>query len=657
MTTVVSIAPLNADKAEGSGLLSPNPFFFVITRSGGDLNVATTVNWTAGPGADPSADGADFVVFNGFSFPFYTGSVTFNAGETSKTISAGVIGDTVFEPDENFVVTLSNPSSGASIDPSHASAIGVIRNDDFLLTPSAALVAESAGTATFTLTRGANAPQQTVYLRTTETEGWTNNNDYTPLVAQPLTFATGETSKTISVAITHDAVAEPDETFRLFVMSNSTDVPSQFGLNGAFINPGLANATFTIRDEGGADYTITPNVATVNENAGTLTFTITRPSATLAETIYASTTENHGSTNNNDYNYWYNVPVAFAIGENSREVTIHVNDDSIIEGDETFGLILQRTPDPNVNNFFASSTFTIQNDDHYSAAPSTRLAHTELNAQDVKNVWMSALNEAVHWTTQNSATKTITYYLASSENFGPDDSLSASELRPAEQSAIYRAMEAYENVLNVDFVPVSSISDASLIWAIEVSPNTTDRGATIALLDDEYAPSIAAANHFAILINRSHFQVESGNSSLTPGGYDYRTFIHELGHALGLDHPHPDDLDGNGTIDNAPSFPGVVPASGDLNQDGRSNDYTFGVPSMNQGIFTVMSYNRGWLDRNNDGLTDSGAVALNPDYGIEGTPMALDIALLQHLYGANGQYHGGIDTYYLNDASNTGGDV
>ena len=247
--TTLSIAPLNADKAEGSGP-GANPFFFVITRSGGDLSIATTVNWIAGPGADPSADGADFGISNGFSFPFYTGSVTFNAGETSKTISASVIVDTVFEPDENFVVTLFNPSSGASIDPSHASAIGVIRNDDFLLTPSAALVAESAGTATFTLTRGANAPQQTVYLRTTETEGWTNNNDYTPLAAQPLTFAAGETSKTVSVAITHDAVAEPDETFHLFVMSNSTDVPSQFGINGAFINPGLANATFTIRDEG-----------------------------------------------------------------------------------------------------------------------------------------------------------------------------------------------------------------------------------------------------------------------------------------------------------------------------------------------------------------------------------------------------------------------
>ena len=34
--------------------------------------------------------------------------------------------------------------------------------------------------------------------------------------------------------------------------------------------------------------------------------------------------------------------------------------------------------------------------------------------------------------------------------------------------------------------------------------------------------------------------------------------------------------------------------------------------------------------------------------------MALDIALLQRLYGANGQYHGGNDTYYLNDASSIG---
>src|SRR2546423_10045119 len=81
---------------------------------------------------------------------------------------------------ENFAVTLSNPSN-AAIDPAHTSAAGVIRNDEFLLSPSFRVVAESAGVVTFTLSRGAGGPQQTVYLSTAEFDGWKNNNDYTTL--------------------------------------------------------------------------------------------------------------------------------------------------------------------------------------------------------------------------------------------------------------------------------------------------------------------------------------------------------------------------------------------------------------------------------------------------------------------------------------------
>jgi hypothetical protein len=46
-----------------------------------------------------------------------------------------VAGDTLFEPDEQFTVTLSDPT-GAAIDPSFASAIGTIRNDDLPVVPT-----------------------------------------------------------------------------------------------------------------------------------------------------------------------------------------------------------------------------------------------------------------------------------------------------------------------------------------------------------------------------------------------------------------------------------------------------------------------------------------------------------------------------------------
>ena len=57
-----------------------------------------------------------------------SGTVSFAAGETSKTITVNVAGDTIVEPDEGFTVTLSNPATGTTI--GTATASGTIRPDD-----------------------------------------------------------------------------------------------------------------------------------------------------------------------------------------------------------------------------------------------------------------------------------------------------------------------------------------------------------------------------------------------------------------------------------------------------------------------------------------------------------------------------------------------
>ncbi len=97
----LSIAATDAAKLEGdSGTTS---FTFTVTRTG-DTSGATTVDYgVTGSGTNP-ANAADF----GGTFP--SGSVSFADGEVTKTITINVSGDTVFEPDESFTVTLSNPS-------------------------------------------------------------------------------------------------------------------------------------------------------------------------------------------------------------------------------------------------------------------------------------------------------------------------------------------------------------------------------------------------------------------------------------------------------------------------------------------------------------------------------------------------------------------
>ena len=56
-----------------------------------------------------------------------TGTLTFAPGQTSRTVTASVVGDTIFEPDETFLMRLSNPVRAAIGD---AEGTGTILNDD-----------------------------------------------------------------------------------------------------------------------------------------------------------------------------------------------------------------------------------------------------------------------------------------------------------------------------------------------------------------------------------------------------------------------------------------------------------------------------------------------------------------------------------------------
>ena len=85
------------------------------------LSAAATATVTVGFGT------ADGTANAGADYTRTTGSLTFAAGQTTKTVSVPVIGDGSYEPDETFAVILSNPV-GATI--ADNQGIATIRNDD-----------------------------------------------------------------------------------------------------------------------------------------------------------------------------------------------------------------------------------------------------------------------------------------------------------------------------------------------------------------------------------------------------------------------------------------------------------------------------------------------------------------------------------------------
>ncbi|MBP2295975.1 beta strand repeat-containing protein [Azospirillum rugosum] len=114
----LSIAAADASKDEGNA--PGTAFTFTLARNG-DVAGSSSVAWALTGSGGTAADDADF----GGRLP--SGTVTFAPGETSKTITVTVAGDTQEEADEGFTVTLSNPV-GATL--GTATANGLIRNDD-----------------------------------------------------------------------------------------------------------------------------------------------------------------------------------------------------------------------------------------------------------------------------------------------------------------------------------------------------------------------------------------------------------------------------------------------------------------------------------------------------------------------------------------------
>jgi hypothetical protein len=123
---------------------------------------------------------------------------------------------------------------------------------------------------------------------------------------------------------------------------------------------------------------------------------------------------------------------------------------------------------------------------------------------------------------------------------------------------------------------------------------------------------------------------------LQPGGFSFVTLIHEFGHGMGLAHPH--DTGGGSSV-----MRGVV-TNGVPGDDGGAGDY-----DLNQGVFTMMSYNDGW-EKSPYGQ----AATNNQGFGWLGSLMAFDIAVIQDKYGVNEDWATGNDTYVLKDVNEAG---
>ena len=152
--------------------------------------------------------------------PDYTavsGTLTFPAGATSRTVTVLVRGDTLVEGNETFWVDLSG-ASGATVQDGQGR--GTIVDDDFALPTLAigdvSVIEGQSGTvaAVFNVTLSAAATQPVTLSYATSNDTAQSPSDYTA-ASGTLTFPVGTVSRTVTVTVIGDTGAEPNEKFNV----------------------------------------------------------------------------------------------------------------------------------------------------------------------------------------------------------------------------------------------------------------------------------------------------------------------------------------------------------------------------------------------------------------------------------------------------------
>jgi Calx-beta domain/FG-GAP-like repeat len=157
---------------------------------------------------------ADSSAMAGSDYQAASGTLTFAPGETSKTVTVLVNGDRLVEPNETFFVNLSSPTNATIAD---GQGVGTIVDDEPRVSISDVTKSEGRRPYTtqfiFTVTLSAAYDQPvTMSFQTVNGTATTSNNDYVAK-SGTLTFAPGETWKTITIAVKGDSKMEADETF------------------------------------------------------------------------------------------------------------------------------------------------------------------------------------------------------------------------------------------------------------------------------------------------------------------------------------------------------------------------------------------------------------------------------------------------------------
>ena len=286
-------------------------------------------------------------------------SVTFNSGDTEKSITFAATDDSDNDDGESVLLGFGTLPTGVSLGTNGESTVNITDND----VPSVTVRYEQGS---YTVGEGSSVdvkvilsadPERSVTIPISRTnQGGATDGDYSGVAANTsVTFNSGETEKSITFAATDDSVDDDGESVLLGFGTLPTDV--SLGING--------ESTVNITDNDVPSVTVRYEQSsyTVGEGSSEVIKVILSADPERSVTVPISRT-NQGGASNGDYSgVAANTSVTFNSGDTEKSITFAATDDSVDDDGESVLLGFGTLPTGVSLGINGESTVNITDDD------------------------------------------------------------------------------------------------------------------------------------------------------------------------------------------------------------------------------------------------------------------------------------------------------
>ncbi len=303
-------------------------------------------------------------------------TVTFASGESSKTVTIPIVNDTQFEPNETLNLSLTNLTGGATIGTQGTATLTIVSDDPpasgalSFSSPTFTVREDGSAIAAVTVNRsgGSDGAVSATISLTNGTAIASADYNATPIV---VTFADGETSKTVTIPIVNDTVSENNETINLALTAPTggatlgTQNTAVLAIVDDEVQLNFSASSYTVREDGTAvtQVVITRSGRTTGIVGGTIAF---------ADGTATGCSCGPNSVNNDFHNG--TIEFTLADGETSKIIpvelatlanpnAIRIRNDEKVEGDETFTISLTNPTGGATIGSSGSAIVTILDDD------------------------------------------------------------------------------------------------------------------------------------------------------------------------------------------------------------------------------------------------------------------------------------------------------